>query len=347
MKYIIQLGLILLIFCAVASGVLAFVNSKTQPVIAARKALEEEQTRKELMPDAKVFEEKVSAEDSTFIYYIAKDDKDMLLGYCFIAAKRGYSSVIRTMVAMDDKFTIINMKVIDQNETPGLGTLCQDKAFSDRFQGKGFDDLKADKDGGTIQSITGATITTRAVIYSLQDAILMLKEDLEAAEPIQNTQTEAKPLDKKALRALKNRLEVLPEAKTFVEMKALADTNFIYYIAKDSLNNSIGYTFEASKQGYCSEIILLAALDNELNIKQIKVLNQDETPALGAECQEGYFLSRFNGKGADALKVDKDGGMIKSIAGATITTRAITNCLRDTITKLKAELKARNTGGSK
>ncbi len=347
MKYIIQLGLILLIFCAVASGVLAFVNSKTQPVIAARKALEEEQTRKELMPEAKVFEEKVSAEDSTFIYYIAKDDKDALLGYCFIAAKRGYSSVIRTMVAMDDKYTIINMKVIDQNETPGLGTLCQDKAFPERFKGRGFDELKADKDGGTIQSITGATITTRAVISSLKDAIQILKDDLAEIEVPADMQTEVKPLDKKALRALKNRLEVLPEAKTFVEKKALADSNFVYYIAMDSLNKSIGYTVEASKQGYCSEIKLLAALDNELNIRQIKVLNQDETPALGAECQEGYFLKRFNGKSANALKVDKDGGMIKSIAGATITTRAITNCLRDTITKLKSELQARNTGGSK
>jgi electron transport complex protein RnfG len=180
MKYILKLGLILLIFCAVASGILAFVNSKTQPVITARKLLEEEQTRKDLLPLAKTFELKKAEADSNFVYYIAKDDAENTIGYSFIAAKSGYSSVVKSMVALDKDYKVINMKVIDQNETPGLGTNCATKDFPNRFKGLGLDEIKVDKDGGKVASLTGATITTRAVTNSIRDAITTLKTDIEA-----------------------------------------------------------------------------------------------------------------------------------------------------------------------
>lgn len=179
MKYILKLGLILLAFCAVASGILAFVNSKTQPVITARKLLEEEQTRKELLPLAKTFELKKTAVDSSFVYYVAKDDTDKIIGFSFIAAKSGYSSVIKSMVALDNEFKVINMKVIDQNETPGLGTNCATKDFPLRFKGLSADEIKVDKDGGKVTSLTGATITTRAITNSIRDAITLLKNDID------------------------------------------------------------------------------------------------------------------------------------------------------------------------
>lgn len=180
MKYIIQLGLILLIFCAVASGILAFVNSKTQPVISARKALEEEQTRQQLLPAARNFELNKAVADSSFVYFTAKDSTDKIVGYAFIAAKNGYSSVVKSMVALDTEYKIISMKVIDQNETPGLGTNCTSEAFPELFKNLGYDDLKVDKDSGKITSLTGATITTRAITNSIREAILLLKTDLEA-----------------------------------------------------------------------------------------------------------------------------------------------------------------------
>ncbi len=179
MKFYLKLGLTLLIFCVVASGILAYVNGVTLPIITERKALEQEQTRKELIPEAKTFDMKKAAADSSFVYFIARNDKDEAIGYSFVAAKRGYSSVVKTMVAMDKDMVITAMKVIDQNETPGLGTHAADKDFPQRFLKLGFADIKVDKDGGPIKSITGATITTRAIANSIQEAILLMKADLE------------------------------------------------------------------------------------------------------------------------------------------------------------------------
>ncbi|MEJ2050951.1 MAG: FMN-binding protein [Calditrichota bacterium] len=48
---------------------------------------------------------------------------------------------------------------------------------------------------------------------------------------------------------------------------------------------------------------------------------------------------QFIGKGIDDLRVDKDGGPIVSITGATITSRAITNSIREKLSSLLPELK--------
>ncbi|MFB3845163.1 MAG: RnfABCDGE type electron transport complex subunit G [Candidatus Cloacimonadaceae bacterium] len=178
LKDILRLGLILCVICAIATGILAWVNSITFPTITKLKAEDAIKTRQYLMPSAVKFEEKKAAADTSFTYYIAKDDKDETIGYSFEAVKHGYSSDVHTMVALDKAFNIVNMKVISQSETPGLGTHSQDPDFPQRFIGKDVSQLRVDKDGGPIKSITGATITTRAITNSLREAIQLLQADL-------------------------------------------------------------------------------------------------------------------------------------------------------------------------
>ncbi len=70
MKYYLQLGVILMIFCVIATGILAFVNSVTEPKIEALKAEESIKSREELIPDCD-FEEVVLRDG--FSYFIATD----------------------------------------------------------------------------------------------------------------------------------------------------------------------------------------------------------------------------------------------------------------------------------
>ena len=56
MKYYVKLGLILLLITSVASGILALLNNKTQPIIEENQRKEAEQARKEVLPEAVVFE---------------------------------------------------------------------------------------------------------------------------------------------------------------------------------------------------------------------------------------------------------------------------------------------------
>ncbi len=181
MKYYITLTLTLLIFCAVASGILAYVNSLTSPIIADRKAQEEVATRALLIPGAEFTEQKAKA-DTNFVYYVASKDSTVV-GYTFIATGTGYAGPVKTMVGLDKDLKVITIKVTDQAETPGLGANCTKEDFPERFKGRAEAELMVDKDIGLtgIKSLTGATITTRAIANSIRGQILMLKADLDTA----------------------------------------------------------------------------------------------------------------------------------------------------------------------
>ena len=189
MKIYLQLGLILLAFCVVATALLAYVNTLTEPQIKKIKSREAEETRRELIPNSN-FEE-VNGE---ITYYIAKDKKTgEAKGYVFTAEKNGYNGAVKTMAALDKDFKIIAIKVTEQTETPGLGTNSTQPKFTDQFKGKTSEQLIVDKDGGVppncIKAITGATITTRAVTNSLKEAIETLKKQVLAqTTPTEKTQ---------------------------------------------------------------------------------------------------------------------------------------------------------------
>lgn len=179
MMYYLKLGFILLIICAIAAGLLAYINSLTEPIIATRKAAEEIKTREALIPGA-IFEKKEGAD--AFVYFIAKNaESGELMGYTFIAAKSAYSSTVLTMVGVDKDYKVIAIKVIDQNETPGLGANCLSEDFASMFKGLSETDLLVDKDGGKVRSMAGATITTRAVTNSIREQIIQLRKVIESA----------------------------------------------------------------------------------------------------------------------------------------------------------------------
>ncbi|MDZ4182520.1 MAG: electron transporter RnfG, partial [Candidatus Cloacimonadaceae bacterium] len=97
MKYYLKLGIILLLFCAVASGILAYINSLTAPVVQARKEKEEISTREALIPDSD-FEQVTVEGEKPYSYFVAyKKGTKEIQGYTFIAAETGYSSKILTM----------------------------------------------------------------------------------------------------------------------------------------------------------------------------------------------------------------------------------------------------------
>ena len=182
MMYYVKLGGILLVICAIATGILAYVNSITEPKIIALKAAEAVKSRESLIPDSDFEEVKVSDDFSYFVAY-KKGTKD-IQGYTFTAAKTGYSSKVLTMAGLDPQFNIINIKVIDQAETPGLGANCTASSFTDQFKGKTQDQMLVDKDGGPIKSLSGATITTRAIANSLKEQILVLRKEVESKQEV-------------------------------------------------------------------------------------------------------------------------------------------------------------------
>jgi electron transport complex protein RnfG len=156
----LRYGFTLAIICIVASGLLAGVNVLTKSRITSQAQAEEDSSLKEVFPEAAHFEAVKSGEE--IIYYKAQDKEGRMLGAAFRASGKGYSSTIETMAGMFKDGTIKAIKILSQNETPGLGARVAEDSFASRFSNKGLQNLSE------VEAITGATISSRAVIDSVK-----------------------------------------------------------------------------------------------------------------------------------------------------------------------------------
>lgn len=167
MKEMVRYGFILGLICLVASGLLAGVNSLTKSRIIAQ-AQAEESSLKEVIPEAVHFEP-VKSKQGEIIYYKAHDKEGRLVGVAFKTSGKGYSSTIETMVGMKKDATITTIKILSQNETPGLGAQITQPQFTRQFTLKNIGNLNE------VQAITGATISSKAVIDSVKKKAQELK----------------------------------------------------------------------------------------------------------------------------------------------------------------------------
>ena len=168
MRETIRYGFILAVICIVASGLLAGMNSLTRPKIIAQAQAEEESALREVMPQGEHFEPVKKGED--IIYYKVHNKDGKFIGVAFKASGKGYSSVIDTLVGLARDGTIVAIKILNQNETPGLGARVAESYFTGQFSDKNIQGL------ANVQAITGATISSKAVIDSVQEKAKEIQE---------------------------------------------------------------------------------------------------------------------------------------------------------------------------
>lgn len=120
-------------------------------------------------PDAEMYRLPTGEGDSLDIYPAKKDS--VIVGYAVNTyTKDGFSGNISVMVGFNPDGSISNITVLEHKETPGLGTKMTEPKFKDQFIGKNPSEfaLKVKKDGGQIDAITAATISSRAFCDALQ-----------------------------------------------------------------------------------------------------------------------------------------------------------------------------------
>lgn len=157
-----------------------------------------------------------------------------------------------------------------------------------------------------------------------------------------NTQTAPIIAENKAREQAQARSEVM---RSFGVKEFKADTTedgFVFYRAFDERGQLAGYVTLAKGKGYSSTIETVSGFDKQFNVAGLKITFQQETPGLGTKAQEvrkgeatPWFLQQFIGEDATTLAVTKDRGDIDAITGATITSRAITNSVRDVALQLQ------------
>lgn len=163
---IVRPAAVLTAICVIVTFLLAVTNSMTAGKISEnseKKAAEsrfkvlEAYSYVQLDKDGKVFE--------------AKQENGQSIGIVAVTQASGYGGTIEVMTGIKPDGSISGVNILSMNETPGMGAKAKETSFLAQFINKSTPDMSVTKDGGDIDAISGATITSRAVTGAVNDAV--------------------------------------------------------------------------------------------------------------------------------------------------------------------------------
>lgn len=174
----IKPSLILMIICLVVTAALVSTYQVTKPIIAEALEKRSQEARQEVLPEGKGFERILSSEmesDKLEKGVIEAYQSENKVGWVITSQDKGYGGTIRIITGYDSGGMITNIKILEQSETPGLGTKVGEEFFLEQFRGK--DSIEG------VEAISGATISSeamkRAVSWSLNQMEQIRKEGTE------------------------------------------------------------------------------------------------------------------------------------------------------------------------
>ncbi len=173
MRDILKLTLELTLISAISAGLLAFVSSRTQ---AARERAAE---AKRLDAARNVLHLEA---DETFRFdedrgvFVAEKGGRATKSAVEGESEHGYGGPVRVIVAADAEGRVIDFAVIQSSETPGLGSKIAGEKFASGIRGKPVGaDWRVRQDGGDVDAVTSATISSRAACEAVAAALPRLK----------------------------------------------------------------------------------------------------------------------------------------------------------------------------
>ncbi len=174
----------LFIVAAVSALALGSVYSVTKKPIEMAQKKKLENAIKVVLPDFDDLKtEKVPDGDGpdSLIFYIGKKDGKIVGTAVKTYTMKGFSGLVELMVGFKPDGTINNTSVLSMKETPGLGDKMEASKsdFSQQFKGKNpaTFKLKVKKDGGDVDAITAATISSRAFCDAVKRAYDTFKDE--------------------------------------------------------------------------------------------------------------------------------------------------------------------------
>ena len=174
MKKIIKIVFFLFGLCTISGLILSFVwdNSRDQIIENEKKAKLD--AVKEIFPGAEITEKMLGEEK----YWKAEGQ-----GFAFESGIMGFQDEITAVIGVDAKLEKVKgIIVIRCLETPGLGDDVKNNKFLKQFRG-GKPPFKVVKtsveEESDIQAVTGATISSRAVVKMINDKIIKIHKDLQ------------------------------------------------------------------------------------------------------------------------------------------------------------------------
>ena len=168
-KYVLRIALTLLAITAVVAVILAAVNYVTAPRIAAQNEQKTQNAIEAVLPGGG--QEVTFTDDTGLVTAAYKGDN----GCAVQVTPAGFNGAVTMMVGVDNDGKVTGISIISHTETAGLGATADadtdaGRAFRDQFIGMS-GTVSVTKDGGGVDALTGATITSRAVCTGVSAAL--------------------------------------------------------------------------------------------------------------------------------------------------------------------------------
>lgn len=190
-----RLTLALLALAAVAALVVAGLVEGTRQRVVGNEAAQVGRTLRELLPEGSydnepdadrilVVSPELLGSDEPLPVYRARSGGAPAAAVITTVARQGYVGPIRLLVALSSDGRVIAVRVVGHRETPGLGDRIDaaKSSWTQIFSGRSLDDpdpsrWSVARDGGAFDQITGATVTSRAVVNAVRDAALYFRQN--------------------------------------------------------------------------------------------------------------------------------------------------------------------------
>ena len=180
-------AILLSLFALFVCGAVAAFSAVTKESITARGIEDTQRQLVQVLPQS-LYDNMPSQEELTLtldgkpVHFFRARKAGVGSGVALFAETTGYSGVIRILLGIDANGTLTGVRVLSHTETPGLGDAI-DLSKSQwilSFNGKSLQqpDEKGwhvKKDGGQFDSFTGATITPRAVVKGVHEALQLFR----------------------------------------------------------------------------------------------------------------------------------------------------------------------------
>jgi len=179
MKKIVHIILTLTIIGIITGAILARVDNWSKPLIDANQKAETERAIFLVNPSGKSYEEIKNIDCEVYKVF---DSNNNFIAYSFVYNGNGFQGNIKMMIGVKpDLNNITAIEILEQSETPGLGTKVTEEPYKNQFKDlvtipeiiwvKG----KAPSEPNQIQAITGATISSKSVVAIVNNGIAKLR----------------------------------------------------------------------------------------------------------------------------------------------------------------------------
>ncbi len=176
MKEMIKMMIVLSLICGISGASLAALKKATAPTIEEQvltyvqaPAIESVLSSFDNNPikDRKKFN--VNGKEIT-VFPAMKSGQ--LTGVAFETSGKGYGGNIGVMIGFDmDTMTLSGIGITTMKETPGLGSRVAGHGYTTQFKGHSIESINLKKNGGDIDAVAGATISSTGTVSAVQDAI--------------------------------------------------------------------------------------------------------------------------------------------------------------------------------